>query len=321
MKKGVVHQDPTTRQEPGHPCAEDNGMGPKRSGKDFFKPTLLPTLRWLYDLMDQCPNWKAQWTKRLHGGQDPTLVTFFESYHHLASLVDAMPHAHDAGDSAFQSMERVLVAQFPIDPAWKNAIRHRAGLIRSKDKSRKHGAAYLPRILAERRNAVVLIRNHEGVWHSQKNAKASQVLRQSSDVRREFLETLMNIPSLQRIEIPQHMDFSGAAPIAIEVKHALATQTKVAMAARKQGRTWGLALRRIQSMGLNGCFDAASQTVIVDPRHLESMKHEVCHWLLNHGIETEDRKRFSDREIETEALTEKIFPPTRKAPPTGSVSP
>lgn len=313
MKKGVVHQNHTTSQKSHHPRAADNGMGPKRSGKDFFKPTLLPTLRWLYDLMEQCPNWKAQWTKRLQSGQEPTLVTFLDSYHHLASLIDAMPHAHAAGGSAFQSMERVLVAQFPIDPAWKNAIRHRAGLIRSKDKSRKHGSAYLPRILAERRNAVVLIRNKAGDWHSQKSAKASQVLRQSSDDRRAFLESLMGISSLQRIEIPQHMDFAGAAAIAIEVKHALATQTQVAMAARKHGRTWGLALRRIQSMGLNGCFDAASQTVIVDPRHLESMKHEVCHWLLEHGIETEDRKRFSDREIETEALAEKIFPPARKA--------
>lgn len=271
-------------------------------------PALRPTLRWLYELMVHCPNWKAQWFKRLNGGQQPTSLTFFNHYQHLASLIDAMPHAQAMGGSALESIERVLVAQFPLDPAWKQAIRHRAGLSRSKEKSRKHGAAYLPRILAARRNAVVLIRNELGAWQSQKNAKASQVLEKSGEARRAFLETLMGIPSLVRIEIPTQMDFTGAASIATEVQQALATQVNVAQTAKKEGRSWSLALRRIQSMGLKGCFDSASQTVIVDPRHLQSLKHEVCHWLLDHGIDTHDRKNFLTREREVETLTEKLFP-------------
>lgn len=272
-----------------------------------FNPTLRPTLRWLQELMGQCPNWQAQWLKRLHGKQDLTSKAFFQHYHYLAQLIDAMPVAYAVSTSALKNLEQVLVAQFPMDPAWKNAVRHRSGMIRSKDKPRKHGAAYLPRILAERRNAVVIIRNPEGEWQSQKSVKAAQILFQSGQERRAFLETLMSIPSLKRIEIPAIMDFTGAAAVAAEVRDALAGQNQATTDARKIGRNWNLALRRIRSMGLNGCFDSATQTVIVDPRHMESMKHEVCHWLLDHGTEAHTEKRFSYREGEAENLEKELF--------------
>ena len=257
------------------------------------------TLRWLYALKGKCPEWYAQWEQspvRLQetapgsvAGSNPSRADdfslFCQQHRRLATLVDALAHAATHEKEMLQRLERVLIAHFPSDDAWRSAIHHRTGLLRARQTTRKHGAAYLPRILAERRQALVLIRGKKGTWHTRKGVPAEQGLKRGGAHRSAFLQELMRIPSLTRIEVPLAMDFTGAETVAAEVRKALASRQQMAVAARKEKRTWALALRRIQSMGLKGCFDAASQTVIVDPRHMDSMKHEICHWLLEHGVE------------------------------------
>lgn len=281
------------------------------------------TFRWLYALKDLCPEWTAQWeclTARgvtdlandLAEDDSPShaddFALFCQQHQRLATLVDALAHAHTQGEAMLQRLERVLIAQFPLDKAWRDAIQHRTSLLRARQKSRKHGAAYLPRILAERRNALVLVREKDGIWRTRKGAPAEQGLKQSGAARRAFLQALMRIPSLTRIEIPLTMDFTGAEAIAADVRRALASRHSMAVAARKANRTWALALRRIQSMGLKGCFDAASQTVIVDPRHLDSLKHEICHWLLEHGVDVpRTGEHIQAHEQQVHALMQELF--------------
>lgn len=304
MKRGTAPLSPLA-PPPGE--AVTCVRGANQGEPDPNAPVSSLTLRWMYALMAHCPGWKSQWERRVAGDQASDLDLFCSYHHRIAALVDALPHAPSVNALALQSLERVLLAQFPTDDAWRKAIRHRVGLVRARGKTRKHSGVYWPRILAERRSALVLKRQPDGAWASRKGAAAVQVLAQSGADRRHFLQTLMEIPGLQRIEIPLFMDFKGAPAVAIEIKRALASRTTLAMAARKEGRTWNLALRRIRSMGLNGCFDAAGQTVIVDPRHVESMKHEVSHWLLGHGVGRSGAGEMEQKEKEVEALLKRLF--------------
>ena len=103
------------------------------------------------------------------------------------------------------------------------------------------------------------------------------------------------------------MDYTGAAKVAHEVQQALTGSNRVVVRARNEGRTWSLAIRRIQSMGLHGCFDVATQTVIVDPRHIQTLKHELCHWLLGHEVEVFDTQQLEAREKEVDGLMKRLF--------------
>ena len=59
-----------------------------------------------------------------------------------------------------------------------------------------------------------------------------------------------------------------------------------------------MAIRRIKRLGARGLYDQASQTVIVDPRHPETLLHELAHWALEHDHMT----AHTQAEEEVEAL-------------------
>lgn len=266
------------------------------------------TMRWLYDLRPKCPSWTRQWERKVGRDNLQSEDLFFRHHQNIAVLVDALPQAQrNSGQEALACLEKVLLGQFPADPVWKNAIRHRVGLVKSHGKDRKHSAAISPRILAPRRNATLLVRDPVDGWKTSKGSPISKVLSHSHPTRRQFIEKLCQLPGLVSIELPLSMDYKSSPELAQQVKRALMGSTQEVVRAREEGRTWSLAIRRIQSMGINGCFDVASQTIIVDPRSLQSIKHELCHWLLGHEVEVLDARRLEVREAEVDELMERLF--------------
>lgn len=302
------------------------------------------TLQWLLDLLPYCPSWQGRWTRvsydlthkgrahyrnlllvrkragiqvgavgRQHDAATTTLArddeTLFRLCHQdLAALIDALPCAHKKGTDSFESLSKVVLAQFPSDAPWVRAMNYRIGMARRVILTSKHDPANYPRILAPRRSSLALVKSRAGAWKSSRGASIKVILKNSHSDRREFIQALLEIPGLESIEIPTDVDFRGAADCAAKISKALSSKHKTAAQARMKGRTWSLALRRIRGVGLRGCFDAATQTVIVDPRHLDSLKHEICHWLLDHSIGRMDANRLQRSEQEVHRLMGRLFP-------------
>lgn len=279
------------------------------------------TLNSLWELYPRCPRWQAKWEAAVAGvsrkdrtsyrgytitrtkdgvsvsmpgagawatrvimGEVAPKALFGACHADLALMVDTLAHARNKDVKMLAGLEKVLLAQFPGDAAWEQAIRHRVGMLRATGKCRKHDAAIYPRILAERRNALVLIKGHKGQWETKKGSSVDRVLLASGADRRKALFVLMGLPGLRRIELPTNLNFEQMLVVAEKLSVALKGRHPLVVSARKGERQWSLAVRRIQSMGLNGCFDAASQAIIVDPRHLDSACHELCHWLIGHDV-------------------------------------
>lgn len=304
-------------------------------------PPSLPILEWLFNLHTSCPVWLSDWERALeelsntgrstYRGRDleatndgtrisplpdssfnkkgvtaPNLHCLFCCCHaDISAMVNAMgkPETH----SEFRaSLKDILLTQFPHDKAWTKAIRHKFGIINAKEKRRAHDSAIYPRILAERRHSLVLIKQN-GEWKTRKGMPLESVLSNSHDHRKTFINLMVRMPGLTRIEIPTNMDFEAAIPPAEQTLKALLSRNHTAARARRMKLEWEFAIRRIRGMGLKGCFDPATQSVIVDPRHMDTLRHEICHWLLGHEIGRQSKSARQKAEEEVHALMKKLF--------------
>lgn len=295
------------------------------------------TLRKILDIHAKCPVWMQQWKrasqllettgKAQYRGfhllkiKDSVLVSLsgenyrtIQSHEALFSLchtdvavmLDALKKS-STNDDFRDHLCKILLAQFPHDKAWTQMIRHRVGIIKAREKRRAHDSATQPRLLAERRHSLVLIKT-KGVWHTRKGVPLDRVLVNSQEHRRIFIELLTKMPGLIRIEIPTGMDFAAAIPAAERTLAALTSRNHTAAKVRRINLEWCFAIRRIRGMGLKGCFDPATQTVIVDPRHMDSLGHEVCHWMLGHDVGNLSKQDREMAEKEVHQLMKRLFP-------------
>lgn len=224
------------------------------------------------------------------------------------ALISNMPRALDYPNRAsFSYIKKILPLFYPHDVEWGKAVLEYVGNEERKLKSnKKTNTEFLPRLLSERKAALVLVRGESGAWTTREGVELNVVLQRGNAWRAQMIEVMTKIPSLCRIEIPFSLDFQEATTIAQEISQVLNGKHPLIKEVRKEGHKWNLAFRRIQGMGFNGCFDVATQTIVVDPRHLESMKHEFCHWLLGHEVNARNKK-LSICENEVHTLENEIF--------------
>lgn len=233
---------------------------------------------------------------------------FLHCHNDIATLLEAAPLVLENSQVQYKQMEKLLLLCWPVDPFWEKAVlsflnEKEAGLT----KSNREQPQFLPRLLSERRQGLILSKEMD-TWATQKGASLPLVLGRSNQKRRAMLEAMTNISSLTKIEIPFALDYEKVLEVVTQIGQVLNGDHKLVKKARKEKRTWRLAFRRIQGMGFCGCFDVATQTIIVDPRHIESMKHEFCHWLLGHKITIEkDSAKLRKAEEEVHVLEKELF--------------
>lgn len=290
-----------------------------------LNPHYINTLVW--NIHNHCPAWRMQWQralttlykKRCHFYRhfDVTLVKnsvivstsydqhiflsklnekelFFICHRDIVDLFGTFMRMTKNGTSS-SLIERVLINQWPTDRMWVNAIRQ---LVQSTYYN--PSARYLPRLLAERKKALVLERTDD-TWVSTKGLSLDKLFKKSDGIQRRAFELLLSLPMLCKIEIPFALDYEQFLPILQTIHQSIQAHPEMFT----NTTPWQLSFRRIQGMGLNGCFDAASQTIIIDPRALHTLTHEFCHWLLGHGIHTARDIHIQEQQVDT--LLQTVF--------------
>lgn len=308
---------------------------------------------WLWAVHKRCPTWRRQWQDAINllrqtrssnyrghtiqvdesmgsfkvgaaNGMGPYALMFwydesmrplFMACHaDIIAMVSVLAGAARENDPIFQPLVQRLSLLFPDDPAWGKALRHRLGAINAAARRSKVQMKGFQQLLAERHDSMVLVRQGDS-WMMRNGAPVARTLNSSRPIRRQAIETLLSLPGLQRMEMPRLLNFDVVAKIASHLQRAMLGNHPLVVQAIAEGRTWNLAIRRIQSLGLNGCYDAATHTVIVDPRHLNSMHHEVCHWLLGHGVTPKEPGLLKQQEQEVERIEQELFWSLQPDPP------
>lgn len=244
------------------------------------------------------------WDDKSDGGP------LFERCHQdLIDALAALAPALRADRPLFDRLVRELALHWPSDPAWTAALHHRVATIEALAYRRNpgDGQGLHPKLLAPRRESLQLHRVDRGRWQSAGGVAGEVIMAQGHPDRQAALATLMHLPGLVAIELPPRLDYSVVRLLARDLERVSQSSSPVVKHALQQGRTWRLAIRRIQGLGFNGCFDAPSQTLIVDPRHLISVRHEFCHWVLNHGVKKESETSHEDPEAQVHRLEEELF--------------
>lgn len=279
----------------------------------------------LWEMFPQCPTWTLAWQRTLDAlhskgsscynhlllrkengcvvarkngdvvfcvtDNNPQLL-FVQCHQSLAALWDLFVKLNGQCPLLRQS----LLSTWRTDKVWCETIRS----MHAPDVSSR----YLPRLLAERKHALVLSKTN-GEWRTRKDRPATQVLNASSEKKRQALQMLMDLPLLNKIEMPRVFDYHELLPVLNTLNDGLKSAYVIDHALTAKRTPWTLAFRRVQGMGFKGCFDAASQTIIVDPRHMETLLHEVCHWLLGHEIHV--GKSLATEEDQVENLLKTVF--------------
>lgn len=271
--------------------------------------------QWLIATYNRCPVWQRSWGlalaqlrssgKAIYRGRPVTRADlladcakaypsqvpylnqeqalFLGAHLNLISLVNCL--SQDIPEEQRELVGRLLLAS-NSDQAWERAVRHRIKML-GVAKSRSHGSPTnvggLSRALFTRKDSHVFLRTHQG-WQTRKGSAMSRVLATSAPTRRRALSLLIRLPGLVSIELPREMKFSVLLRVARQIKADLSSGHPLVEKAMQERREWNLAVRRIQFSGLQGLFDPATQTLIVDPRHLCAIRHELCHWLLGHDV-------------------------------------
>ena len=221
----------------------------------------------------------------------------------LVGLVDSLKGAARQGQMPV--VLNVLLGQWPNQDAWVRAVRHRAAMAKAGLTSKEPGRGW-ERILKERKNSLGLEKGKGGEWRTRNGGNLSQVFQSSTPSRQNAIRALTRLPGVVAIELPRHLKFTVVLKVARTLRGILHSNHPAVTQALDEGRTWCLAVRPIQMMGVKGCFDPATQTVIVDPRHLESAAHELCHWLLGHEPQWSSVESFHKAESEVESLLEQL---------------
>lgn len=239
------------------------------------------TLEWLEKARGQCATW-------------PNRVL---SDHALISLLDSLPELAKSDEATFQASMKVLETLTP-DQAWARALKHRLVMVKRAAQGgagrRLSGDGFA---LAERKDSWRARRDGDGSWVMHDGRTLDRFVSDGSLARAEAWRAAAALPGLASIEMPtKHLDgevwasaFAGAAAW-LEGDH------EALVAARGRGDSWRLALRRVRCVGLRGLFDPLSNLVVVDPRHPDTLVHELAHWVLGHktGIGAVEAERQVD---------------------------
>lgn len=215
----------------------------------------------------------------------------------LVALLEALPAlARQQGDG-FEANVRLLEAQ-SSDPAWQKAVRARLALVEraAMQPARSRGDAIA---LMPRRDSWRAHLDDNSQWQLHDGRALSQFLRVGSSARRVAWQSASTLPRLEAIEMPtKHLEGFVWAEAFDETARWLTCGHPNIQAALESAPAWRLAIRRIRSVGLRGLFDPSTQTVIVDPRHPDTLKHELAHWALGHTAGVGARQA----EVEVDAL-------------------
>lgn len=275
----------------------------------------------LFEVFCHCPAWQTKWSGMLAhlkevgeiqyrnhrlktkkdkivgydlGGKmafsahkDDVRGLFLQCHNYLLDLWVAFWNAHKKGN-ACHLLKKTLLLQWPTDKVWVQMLN--TPLPTAPIQTR-----YFPRLLAERKHALVL-KKMGGCWVTRNGAPVTRVTHMCREEKKLCLEALMDLPLLVKIEIPSNMDFERLLPVLENIRRAL--KKPIICQRVKQKTGWNVAFRRIQGMGLKGCFDAASQTIVVDPRHPETLMHEMCHWMLGHGVVSVGKGVAAEKQVD-----------------------
>ena len=224
---------------------------------------------------------------------------FLTVHSDLVGLVSSLPGA--AREGGMSLVLEILLGQWPNEQAWTKAVRHRAAMIKTGMTPKEVGRGW-ERILRERKSSLVLAKRPSGEWRTRKDGSLKQVLESSTLSRQKAIKALIRLPGMVSLEMPRQLRFTVVLKVARSLRKVLRSDHPLVTQALSSGRTWGLAVRTIHSLGVKGCFDPATQTVIVDPRHLDTAIHELCHWLLGHEPQWASQESFQRAESEVDAL-------------------
>ena len=317
----------------------------KKDDVDFFikrsESHLLSPEETLWNIFCQCPGWKSKWRRMIEGLQNGknsdyrhfnfvvqikfiTVTSrqnqsvfsinidwnqfdlFIKCHSDILFLLETYYKTKKMSLTS-HFLKSALLTQWPTDSAWHNFVKSDTCLSLAFNTPFSH--RYLPRLLAERKQALVLIFN-DNKWCDKNGAALKDVLKISKIERQKVIRLLTNIPTLTQIELPNFLtlsDYSRLLSVLRKVKKGLKSEHHLITQAVADGKKWKLAFRRIQGMGFNGVFDSVMQTVIVDPRHMESITHELCHWLLGHGDNLVERQNNQNKEMDVHILETKLF--------------
>lgn len=254
------------------------------------------THAWLHRAKEQT----TQWPK--NGLSDNAIV----------KLVNALPTLARDNPDLFEASTRLLLAQSQ-DPAWQGILKRRLAVIRR--------AVEGPRPNLRGEALAFFVRNDawigkkdlvSGQWMIHDGRHLEKFIQHGNWGRKLLWSSLIKMPCLTRTELPtKHLGHESWATAVAQAGQFLNSNQREVRQALCSGRTWGLAIRRIKRLGLRGLFDPDTQTVIVDPRHPDTLLHELAHWVLNHNhrfepIQAERQvhallEKFKDGEHSTES--------------------
>lgn len=209
-------------------------------------------------------------------------------------MINALPIMAKTDPRLFQASINSLLAQNPGSEDWRRAIRRRVMMIQREETARLRGDRIL---LAERRDAWGATKQADGSWRMRDGRSMDEFMDRGREGRRSILRAATLLHGLVSIEIPKsHMAGKAWARELRRTAKWLNGDHPALVEARESGRTWHLAVRRTKRLRIRGAFDAATQTIVVDPRHPETLRHELAHWVLRHDGNSTAGKAETDVE-------------------------
>lgn len=220
----------------------------------------------------------------------------------IVELVNALPTLARDKPDLFEASVKLLLAQSSAS-IWQSAINRRIAVVRRATEMARPGLRGDALAFVVRNDAWRAQRNpSDGSWHIQDGRSLDKFIQHGGEGRRRLWTALADTPCLDGVELPtKHLGQEAWAGAVIEAKHFLEADHPKIRNAVDSGKVWRLAIRRIKRLRVRGLFDPDTQTVIVDPRHPETLLHEVAHWVCGHNYQIDPM----EAEIEASELLKK----------------
>ena len=227
----------------------------------------LKTHEWLNAQQQKCERWPSD------GFDQSTLIT----------LIETLPRLLQDRPNMFHTTVNLLKAQHPSE-TWKAAIQRRANMMRrDQNRSNLRGNHIL---LAPRKNTWSAMRSHDR-WMMSSGGTLDDFLTTSRWQRKRLVGACIQLHGIQSFEFPMcHLGLNTWANALHAAKRWLNCDHPILKQARSRGLRWNLAVRRIKRLRVRGVYDCNTQMVVVDPRHPETLIHELAHMVLGHTNDT-----------------------------------
>ena len=291
---------------------------------------------WLFSVHQKCPVWRAQFRRFYQNlcqdkkatyrhfavflsGQHSFIVEgqkgnashltqrnlFWALHGDIEDLLKAL--SQDENTVSLEVAQSLLSSLWP-DKAWKVALVQRVGAIRGAKNRKERVFSTLRPLVFARRTDSLLLQRKNNTWHTEKGTKLESIIKRSRYSKAEALKVLSQLPGLSSMEIPKgKLKWSYILREAKNLRRALRSKNAYVKTFLAQENEWHVAFRRLHKMGLNGCFDCVTNTIIVDPRSFETLKHEFCHMVLGHNLELSEKKATEAFEYEACRLESLLF--------------